>query len=57
MRAFMMAAQSCAEALAKNAVEIQQQSLIRLAETNQKAMETIGQSFVDAWTAGMKPAR
>jgi hypothetical protein len=36
---------------------MQQKSLVRMTETNQKAMEMMGQAFVDAWTAGIKPGR
>jgi hypothetical protein len=57
MRALVQASQSCAEALAKNAADMQQKSVARMAETNQKAMEMMGQAFVDAWTAGFKPGR
>jgi hypothetical protein len=56
MRAFMAAAQSCAEALAKNALSVQQQSLARFADANQKAMGMMGTAFIDAWAAGLQPA-
>ena len=51
MRAFMAAAQSCAEALAQNAVHVQQQSMARFIDINQKAAGMMGNAFVDAWTA------
>jgi hypothetical protein len=57
MRAFMQAAQSCMEALAKNAAAVQQQSLERMAAANQKAVEIMGQAFNDAVAAGIKSAR
>jgi hypothetical protein len=57
MRALVTASQSCAEALAKNAAEVQQKSFARLTETNQKAMEMMGRALVDAWTGGLKTAR
>lgn len=57
MKAFIAASQSCAEALAKNAVSVQQQSFGRLMSANQKAIEIMGQGFADAMSAGWKPAR
>jgi hypothetical protein len=57
LRAFMAAAQSCADALAKNALSVQQQSLARFADANQKAMGMMGNAFIDAWAAGMWPAQ
>jgi hypothetical protein len=57
MRALMTAAQSCAEALAQNAANIQQQSLARLADTNQKAAGMMGSAWFDAMTSAMTPAR
>jgi hypothetical protein len=53
-RAFMEASKACAEALAKNMMVVQQQSLIRFADANQKAMGTIGRAFTAAWM-GMAP--
>lgn len=49
MRAFMAAAQSCAEALAKNAVEVQQQSMARFMDVNQKVAGMLGSAFTEAW--------
>lgn len=57
MKAFIAASQSCVEALAKNAVSVQQQSFGRLIGANQKAVEIMGQSFAQAMSAGWKPAR
>jgi len=49
MRAFVAAAQSCAEALAKNAVEVQQQSMARFMDVNQKVAGMLGGAFTEAW--------
>lgn len=57
LRAVMEASRSCADALAKNAVDVQQQSLARFADANQKAMEMMGRSVMDAWMGGMTGAR
>lgn len=57
IKAFIAASQSCAEALTRNAVSVQQQSYGRLINANQKAVEIMGQSVADAMTAGWKPAR
>jgi hypothetical protein len=57
MRAMVMASQSCAEELAKNAAALQQQWMTRLAGTNQKAMETMGRAFVDSWATVSRPAQ
>lgn len=51
LRAFMAAAQSCADALAQNAVNVQQQAMARFSDANQKAMGMMGEAFADAWTA------
>jgi hypothetical protein len=50
LRAFMEAAQACADALAKNALSVQQQSMERFADANQKAVGMMGSAF-DSWTA------
>lgn len=42
LRAFITAAQSCADALAKNALSVQQQSMERFAEANGKAVGLMG---------------
>jgi hypothetical protein len=57
LRAFVAASQACAEALAKNAVVVHQQSLARLADANQKAAVMIGRAVVDVWMVGLKPVR
>jgi hypothetical protein len=51
MRAFVAAAQSCAEALAQNAMSVQQQAVERFSDANQKAMGMMGEAFADAWMA------
>jgi hypothetical protein len=48
MQALVAASRSCAEALAKNAAVVQQQSLVRLAGANQQAIQVMGQAFLDA---------
>jgi hypothetical protein len=50
MQALAAASQSCAEALAKNAALVQQQSLQRMSGANQRAFEIMGQAFMDALT-------
>ena len=57
VRAFMEASRSCAEALAKNAMTAQQQSMGRLMNANMKAGEMMGQAFTQAWMRGMQPAK
>ncbi|WP_296942359.1 hypothetical protein [uncultured Massilia sp.] len=49
VRAFVAASNACADALAKNAVAVQQQSLERYAEANRKAMEMMGSAWMKAW--------
>ena len=56
MKAFIAASQSCTQALAANAMNVQQQSFSRLLGANQKAAEIMGQSVVDSMLAGWKPA-
>lgn len=51
LRAFMAAAQSCAEALAQNAMNVQQEAITRFSDANQQAMGMMGEAFADAWTA------
>jgi hypothetical protein len=48
MQALVAASRSCAEALAKNAAVVQQQSFARFAGANQRAIEMISKAFVDA---------
>jgi hypothetical protein len=58
MQALAAASQSCAEALAKNAAIVQQQSMQRMSGVNQRAIEIMGQAFMDALTGRQKtPAR
>lgn len=57
IKAFIAASQSCAEALTRNAVSVQQQSFGRLISANQKAVEIMGQSFADAMSSSWKGAR
>lgn len=52
LRAFVVALQSCTDALAKNALSVQQQSLGRLFDANQKAIGMMGQAVTRAWAAG-----
>jgi hypothetical protein len=54
MQALAAASQSCAEALAKNAALVQQQSMMRLSGANQRAIEIMGQAFFDAVTGRQK---
>jgi hypothetical protein len=57
LRAFINASQACADALAKNAVSVQQQSLQRFMDANGKAAGIVGQAFTQAWTRGMQPVQ
>lgn len=57
MRAFISAAQACSDALAKNALSVQQQSMGRLLDANQKAMGVMSQAFTKAWIGNMQPAK
>ena len=50
LRAFMSASQACAEALAKNAMAVQQQSMARFAEAHQQAMGMVGGAWMKALT-------
>jgi hypothetical protein len=56
MQALAAASQSCAEALAKNAALVQQQSMMRFSGVNQRAIEIMGQAFMDAMTGKQKAA-
>jgi hypothetical protein len=56
LRAFITASQSCADALAKNAMSVQQQSMERFADANGKAVGMLGQAFAQAWMGSMQPA-
>lgn len=57
LRAFMDASRACADALAKNAVTVQQQSMERFADANQKAMTLMGSAFMNAWMGSFNPAK
>jgi hypothetical protein len=57
MRAFMEASRSCAKALVKNAMTVQQQSMGRFMNANLKASEMMGQAWMQAWTRGLQPVR
>ena len=57
LRAFISATQSCAEALAKNAVSVQQRSMERFADANGKAVGMLGQALTQAWMGSMLPAK
>jgi hypothetical protein len=57
LRAFITASQSCAEALAKNAMSVQQQSMERFADANGKAVGMMGRAFTQAWMGNMQPAK
>jgi hypothetical protein len=56
LRAFITASQSCADALAKNAMSVQQQSMERFADANGKAVGMLGRAFAQAWMGSMQPA-
>jgi hypothetical protein len=49
LRAVINASQSCADALAKNAMTMQQKSMERLMDANQKAAGMMGQAMTDMW--------
>jgi len=53
LRAFISTAQSCTDALAKNALSVQQQSMERFAEANGKAVGLMGQAFTRVWMPGL----
>lgn len=54
LQAFFTFSASCAEALAKNAMSVQEQSMKRFAEANGKAVGMIGQGVVQAWMDSMR---
>lgn len=54
LRAIINASQSCADALAKNAMTMQQKSMERLMDANQKAAGMMGQAFTDMWMGGKR---
>lgn len=57
LRAFISTSQSCADALAKNAMAVQQQSMERFAEANGKVVGLMGQAFTQTWMKSMQPAQ
>lgn len=57
LRAFIAASKACADALAKNALAVQQQSLERFVDANQKAAGVMGQAFTQAWMGSLQPAK
>jgi hypothetical protein len=57
LQAFVNASQACADALAKNAVTMQQKSMERLVDANQKAVGLVGKAVTEAWMGGMRPKR
>lgn len=57
LRAFMSASQACADALAKNALSVQQDSMARLLDANGKAAGMMGNAFTQAWLQGLQPAK
>lgn len=57
LRAFMEASSACADALAKNAVAVQQKSMLRFADANQKALNMMGLAFMNAWTGSLRPGK
>jgi len=54
IQAFVSFSMSCTEALAKNAMSVQEQSMKRFAEANGKAVGMMGQGFVRSWMDGMR---
>lgn len=57
LRALISASKACADALAKNAVAVQQASLGRFVDANQKAVGVMGQAFTQAWLGSLPPAK
>jgi len=57
LRAFITASQSCADALAKNAISVHQQSMERLSEANGKAVGIMGRAFTQAWMGSLLPTK
>ena len=57
LRAFITASKACTDALAKNAVAMQQQSLVRFTDANQKAVGVMGQAITQAWLGSLQPAK
>lgn len=57
LRAIINASQSCADALAKNTMTMQQKSMERMMEANQKAAGMMGQAITDMWMGGKRTVR
>ena len=57
LRAFVAASQACANALTKNAMAVQQQSMGRFVEANQKAVGVMGQALTQAWMGSLQPVK
>lgn len=57
LRAFVAASQACASALAKNAMAVQQESMGRFVDANQKAVGVMGKAFTQAWMGSLQPAK
>ena len=57
LRAFITASQSCADALAKNAMSVQRQSMERFADANGKVVGMMGQAFTQAWMEHLQPSK
>lgn len=57
LRAFISAAQACADALAKNAMAVQQQALERYIDANGKAAGMMSTAFAQAWIRSLQPAK
>ena len=57
LRAFVAASQSCANALAKNAMAVQQESMGRFVDASQKAVGVMGKAFTQAWMGSLQPAK
>ena len=57
LRALISASKACADALAKNAVAVQQASLGRFVDANQKAVGVMGQAITQAWLGSLQPAK
>jgi hypothetical protein len=57
LRAIINASQSCADALAKNAMTMQQKSMERMMDANQKAAGLMGQALTDMWMGNKRTMR
>lgn len=57
LRAFITASQSCADALAKNAMVVQRQSMERFADANGEVVGLMGQALRQVWMESMQRAK